>query len=353
MRVSHLRAAEEAALYSELVHAGQPGLVELVTAKRLPDGTLRMRSRSDRVRLPAGRRRRARSPKVSRAPGGAARRRSRARSRAPSPCPARRPSSGDRVAWVDLDRRADEPDWPAVAAARRSSSPRAAACTPTGASTAQLGAAGVESLNRRLAARFDGDLACTDRGRIMRLPGSFNGKRGAWCAIRRADLTARAARRRARRRGAARPRPAATAAAADDSWRAPDDDLATLTPPRYFALLCGLDVPASGGYVSCPLHEERTASCMVWPDERGWWCFGCCRGGGIYDLASLLDGRAVGARAKGRRFRRECATALSALPRARPVGARPAASSRAALKPKTRRCAVPNDLSSVGCVPPT
>jgi len=33
---------------------------------------------------------------------------------------------------------------------------------------------------------------------------------------------------------------------------------------------------------------------MVWPDERGWSCFGCARGGGIYDLASQLDGGAWG-----------------------------------------------------------
>jgi hypothetical protein len=24
--------------------------------------------------------------------------------------------------------------------------------------------------------------------------------------------------------------------------------------------------------------------------ERGWWCYGCARGGRIYDLASLLAG---------------------------------------------------------------
>jgi hypothetical protein len=24
--------------------------------------------------------------------------------------------------------------------------------------------------------------------------------------------------------------------------------------------------------------------------ERGWWCYGCARGGRIYDLASLLRG---------------------------------------------------------------
>jgi len=40
----------------------------------------------------------------------------------------------------------------------------------------------IESLNRRLCMLIGGDPSCTDRGRIMRLPGSFNGERGRWCA---------------------------------------------------------------------------------------------------------------------------------------------------------------------------
>jgi hypothetical protein len=37
------------------------------------------------------------------------------------------------------------------------------------------------------------------------------------------------------------------------------------------------------------LHEDRTPSLHVYDDPgRGWFCFGCGRGGSIYDLASLL-----------------------------------------------------------------
>jgi hypothetical protein len=37
------------------------------------------------------------------------------------------------------------------------------------------------------------------------------------------------------------------------------------------------------------LHEDRTPSLHVYDDlERGWYCFGCGRGGSIYDLAALL-----------------------------------------------------------------
>ncbi len=41
--------------------------------------------------------------------------------------------------------------------------------------------------------------------------------------------------------------------------------------------------------VRCPLHDDRVASLHVYPDaERGWYCFGCRRGGSVYDLAALL-----------------------------------------------------------------
>jgi CHC2-type zinc finger protein/DNA primase RepB-like protein len=299
VRVSHLRAAEEAALYSELVHAGQPGLVELVTAKRLPDGTLRMRSRSDRSGyLPAGDGR-----ALAEGLARARRRREEAFTSPlarPAPVPGKKAVERGSVAWCDVDQSAVEPDWPAWLR------PSLVVSSGRGLHAywrleRELPAAGVESINRRLAARFGGDLACTDRGRIMRLPGSFNGKRGAWCAIRRADLTA--APLVIERVVAALPDPDPPRPARRQRFVPRRDDyLAALTPPRYFALLCGLDVPTSGGYVSCPLHEERTASCHVWPDERGWWCFGCSRGGGIYDLASLLAGGPWGRALKGQHF---------------------------------------------------
>jgi hypothetical protein len=61
------------------------------------------------------------------------------------------------------------------------------------------------------------------------------------------------------------------------------------------------------GLVRCrlPDHEDAYASCQVYAEaEQGWWCFGCARGGRIYDLASLLSGgpwgRELGARRSGR-----------------------------------------------------
>ena len=299
-RVEHLPAHLEAALYSQLVHAGQAGLVELVTAKRLPDGTLRMRGRRDpRGYLAPGDAR-------ALAAGLAAARRRREEAftsplARPGAVPGKRAVERGRVAWCDLDESGEEPAWPA--------SLRPALLVGSGHGLhaywrldSELEAAELESLNRRLAARFGGDLACTDRGRIMRLPGSFNGKRGAWCAIKRADLTARALVVERAVRELPDPDPPRPPARPRRFVPSPSDDLATIPPPRYFALLCGVEVPDSGGVVLCPLHEETTPSCQVWPDS-GWWCYGCSRGGGVFDLYSLLLGTGVwGHDLRGERF---------------------------------------------------
>lgn len=69
------------------------------------------------------------------------------------------------------------------------------------------------------------------------------------------------------------------------------DDLMKIDPPDYFISLTGLEVGERGGSVNCPLpgHDERTPSCHVYSSAgRGWYCFGCQRGGTIYDLAGHL-----------------------------------------------------------------
>jgi hypothetical protein len=57
---------------------------------------------------------------------------------------------------------------------------------------------------------------------------------------------------------------------------------------------------------ACPLpdHDDAYASCQVYAEaEQGWWCFGCQRGGRIYDLASLLAGGAWGRDLRGEAFK--------------------------------------------------
>jgi len=44
--------------------------------------------------------------------------------------------------------------------------------------------------------------------------------------------------------------------------------------------------------VRCPLHDDDTPSLHVYAEaDQGWFCFGCGRGGTVYDLAAALWGR--------------------------------------------------------------
>jgi hypothetical protein len=53
-----------------------------------------------------------------------------------------------------------------------------------------------------------------------------------------------------------------------------------------------------------PDHDDAYASCQVYPEpEQGWWCFGCQRGGRVYDLASLMSGGPWGRELRGEAFR--------------------------------------------------
>lgn len=46
--------------------------------------------------------------------------------------------------------------------------------------------------------------------------------------------------------------------------------------------------PNRAGFVSCPLHREKTASLKVYSGERGWHCFGCGEGGDIIKFVMLF-----------------------------------------------------------------
>lgn len=58
---------------------------------------------------------------------------------------------------------------------------------------------------------------------------------------------------------------------------------------RQFADFIGLSVNRSG-FAVCPFHGEKTASLKVYPDGRGWCCFGCHKGGDVINFASLYYG---------------------------------------------------------------
>jgi hypothetical protein len=72
---------------------------------------------------------------------------------------------------------------------------------------------------------------------------------------------------------------------------ASSDPLRSVPPPVYFERLTGLRVGPSGK-LRCLFHDDRSPSLHVYREPgRGWYCFGCGRGGSIYDLAALLSGR--------------------------------------------------------------
>lgn len=85
--------------------------------------------------------------------------------------------------------------------------------------------------------------------------------------------------------------PARSLADASLRDRVSADPLLLVPPPVYFERLTGVRVGRSGK-LNCFFHDDRHPSLHVYPDaSRGWYCFGCGRGGSVYDLAALLWGR--------------------------------------------------------------
>jgi hypothetical protein len=280
------------ALYCELVLSGQEGLVELVLGFRESDGELRMRSR----RQPANYVRAGECGPLVRV---AARARGRGEELFVTPLPRSAAEPGKRAArsgsvvWVDIDGEPKGSELGRMAALR----PHLTVHSGGGLHCywrldREQEPDEIESLNRRLCHLIGGDPSCTDRGRIMRLPGSFNGKRGRWCRVLRADRSRTPVDPDQARRAVSDPEPPAPAPPTRSNGNRPVDKLDLIEPPAYFRALAGVEVP-DGGMIPCPLpdHEDSHASCQVFEEpERGWWCYGCSRGGRIYDLASLMAG---------------------------------------------------------------
>ena len=308
VRVESLSADAQVAWYSRIVHAGQRGLVEVVRATRRADGQLRMRSRRDPRRyLEAGD-----AYALCRLAGMA---RGRGEEVFATPMPREGAEPGKRavgpgsVVWVDLDQGDGE-------RLREIGRLKPHLWVASGAGQHlywrlldELPPAEVEELNRRLCHRLGGDPACCEYGRIMRLPGTFNQRRGQWCRIVRADRSRPPVDPEAIRSALPDPeppRPVSRNGGRGHGGSVPDDELLLIAPPAYFLALCGLRAPDQGGMVKCPLpdHDDAYASCQVCGEaEQGWWCFGCSRGGRIYDLASLMTGGAWGRELRGEAFR--------------------------------------------------
>ena len=259
------------------------------------------------------------------------------------PQPRKEAAQAGRVVWVDIDRKSPAPSPgleeieqlldagevctdALVAAARLLALPaRPHLVTLSGSGGAHgywrveqtLEAEWIERANVRLIHHLgDGaDYASYDRNRFMRVPGTRNFKSGRYCQVVYADLTSRAydardlvgglpdppaddprAPKRIRRREMA-PSPRRSAISDPvDRW----------TPREYFAQLCGITEPDRDGKARCPLPDHDDPRASLWigdTPEQGWFCFGCSRGGRIFDLASLLIGGPWGLDLRGDAFR--------------------------------------------------
>lgn len=139
-----------------------------------------------------------------------------------------------------------------------------------------------EAANRRLAAAVGADPQSTDAARILRPPGTLNLKY---------DPPAKVELERLRPE---RVSAAAVVGALPEPAPAPPllplryDALREIDPAVFVRVLLGVDVPRNRK-VLCPFHGDDSPSLHVYESgERGWFCFGCGRGGSIYDLAAGL-----------------------------------------------------------------
>lgn len=148
----------------------------------------------------------------------------------------------------------------------------------------------VERVNRRLAWALSGDLSSADAARILRPPQTVNHARD------RAPVEMAALRghppvgRRELVGGLADPPPDVVPHHRPIAQPSRRDELLRVEPDRYVEVLTGERVGRSRK-VHCPLHEDSTPSLHVYRDPaRGWFCFGCRRGGSVYDLAAAVWG---------------------------------------------------------------
>ena len=169
----------------------------------------------------------------------------------------------------------------------------------------------VEQLNRRLALALRADVRSGDAARILRPAGTANWKSGRPVVARLVVLDDE---RRVNVEDLDRCLPALAARHDVAARRAPrsavgEDRLLALSPRVYVERLTGRRVGRSGK-VRCPFHDDATPSLHVYETAaEGWYCFGCGRGGSIYDFAALLLDRGT----RGEEFialRRELAAIL-------------------------------------------
>jgi hypothetical protein len=163
-----------------------------------------------------------------------------------------------------------------------------------------------EDANRRLALRLGCDRASVDAARLLRPPGTFNHKHGERSPVMLIAYRAEA-RYTLAQLIAGLPRPISTGVGENRPARhgrsrtALDGQLRAIPTQDYVQMLSGR-APASARKVACPFHDDRDPSLHMY-DGGSFYCFGCRRGGTIYDFAAHLwfSGEPASA-LRGRRF---------------------------------------------------
>ncbi len=170
----------------------------------------------------------------------------------------------------------------------------------------------IERFNRRIAEALGADVRSSDGARILRPAGSANWKSRPPAPVRlvavkpspRVDIDGLNARLPA----------SSSRTLRDESHRdraraSGGDPLLRISPRIYVRALTNESVGRDGKQ-RCPFHDDHSPSLHVFEEpERGWFCFGCGRGGSVYDFAALLWGSDL----RGKQFvrlRRELTTLL-------------------------------------------
>lgn len=156
-----------------------------------------------------------------------------------------------------------------------------------------------EQANRRLAHALAADLAATDAARILRPPGTANHKHQPAAPVTLDALRLGCVRTADEIVGSLEDPPPHQQRSRTLVDTHDDDALRNIPPIVYVYALTGRSA-SRDGKVLCPFHEDRTPSLHVYDTpEQGWYCYGCGRGGSIYDLAALV----WQIEPRGRRFR--------------------------------------------------
>jgi len=314
-----LGADAHAVLLTALLHTARPGFVELVGAPRLPDGRLGIFPRSHLENFVRAGCREEFLERVRVLRAGECREVFLTPATLRVPVPGNDSVDRVAVAWVDIDD-------PRRLRGLRSFAhpPHAVVASGSGGAHAywlladEIPGERCEALNRMLAAVLGADPASTNRGRIMRLPGTLNHKpesKGcppAWCRVVMCDLAKAPYQPRRLAHGLRDPKAPRPARRARRPLPDPGEEpWAGMEAIEYYRAIVGLE-PGRDGKVRCPnaAHTDEHPSAKLYRGVgRGWYCFACQAGGGAVDLVAARRGYPTGSALRREQFN-ECIAEL-------------------------------------------